>query len=340
MTCDNARPQLSAWVDGDLAPAARAALGSHLSTCEACTQALDRLQRTVSLLHGLATPQAPAGFAGRVLAAAREPAAELAEVAVTSPALAAASSSRVKRVPRRRVTLQWFMWPAVAALVAVTVYVEWPVRDRSPVERLSRAASKSPAPQVPTASRGETYVARGDGEQSPRLPRAVPRSKSPRETAPSVSGLPAPGDSASDSRSEATTPPAPLLPSVPSAPSLPAASPPTVSPVPLPRAPSPLATVKASPPLVAVPTIAGRLVVTDPEAAEQALRDLVGRLGGTTPARSGTTTLASDDRGVEAVLPPGSYEAFVTEAARLGRWEAGQAPETRGRFRIELRVTR
>jgi len=232
------------------------------------------------------------------------------------------------------------MWPAVAALVAVTIYVEWPVHDRSPVEHPSPAASKSPASQVPAAPRSETYVARGDGEQSPRMLRGVPRSKSPREAASSVGGSPVPGDSASDSRSEATTPPAPSIPSAPSALSPPAASPPTVSPVPSPPTPSPLATVKASPPLVAVPTIAGRLVVMDPEVAEQAIRDLVKRLGGTALARSGTTTLASDDRVIEAVLPPGSYEAFVAEVARLGQWEAGQAPHTRGRLRVELRVTR
>jgi len=84
----------------------------------------------------------------------------------------------------------------------------------------------------------------------------------------------------------------------------------------------------------------GRLVVTDPETAEQAVRDLVGRLGGTTMTRSGTSNLTSGDRVVEAVLPPGSYEALVAELARIGRWEAERAPEARSRFRVELHLTR
>ena len=49
----------------------RAQVDAHLTGCAECRRELDRLRATVSLLHAVERPQAPAGFADRVLEAAR-----------------------------------------------------------------------------------------------------------------------------------------------------------------------------------------------------------------------------------------------------------------------------
>ena len=71
MNCHDAREWLSDLLDDALATEARAQVDAHLAGCADCRRELDRLRATVSLLHAVEQPQAPAGFVDRVLAAAR-----------------------------------------------------------------------------------------------------------------------------------------------------------------------------------------------------------------------------------------------------------------------------
>ena len=71
MSCHDAREWLSDLLDDALEAEARAQVDAHLAGCAECRRELDRLRATVSLLHAVERPQAPAGFVDRVLEAAR-----------------------------------------------------------------------------------------------------------------------------------------------------------------------------------------------------------------------------------------------------------------------------
>ena len=71
MSCHDAREWLSDLLDDALETEARAQVDAHLAGCADCRRELDRLRATVSLLHAVERPQAPAGFVDRVLEAAR-----------------------------------------------------------------------------------------------------------------------------------------------------------------------------------------------------------------------------------------------------------------------------
>src|SRR5439155_15423058 len=71
MTCDEARARLSALLDEAPGPDERGPLETHVATCVDCRRELGLLRNTVALLHSVDSLRAPAGFADRVLAAAR-----------------------------------------------------------------------------------------------------------------------------------------------------------------------------------------------------------------------------------------------------------------------------
>lgn len=70
-----------------------------------------------------------------------------------------------------------------------------------------------------------------------------------------------------------------------------------------------------------VGAVAGRLDVSDREAADRALAELVGRLGGTLSRRA-----EADATFVEVTVPRAAYPDFVRELARLGHWRAEREP--------------
>ena len=71
MNCHEARDLFSAKADDLLTAEQRAALGRHLDTCPDCQREWERFRQAVSLLHSVGEARAPAGFASRVIEAAR-----------------------------------------------------------------------------------------------------------------------------------------------------------------------------------------------------------------------------------------------------------------------------
>ena len=71
MTCQDARPLLSALIDEALPERDRAACAEHVAECADCARELARLRITVDLVRGIGPVRAPAGFVDRVVAAAR-----------------------------------------------------------------------------------------------------------------------------------------------------------------------------------------------------------------------------------------------------------------------------
>ena len=97
MSCHDAREWLSDLVDDAVDAETRAQVDAHLTGCAECRRELDRLRATVSLLHAVERPQAPAGFADRVLEAAR-PSPGIEGFSIASPP--SASSDSPSRPPR------------------------------------------------------------------------------------------------------------------------------------------------------------------------------------------------------------------------------------------------
>lgn len=71
MNCQEARELFSAKVDDLATREQRSALDGHLQGCADCAREWERFRQTVSLLHSVTEARAPAGFARRVVEAAR-----------------------------------------------------------------------------------------------------------------------------------------------------------------------------------------------------------------------------------------------------------------------------
>lgn len=58
-TCHDIRPQLSAWLDGELTAEARAAVAAHVDRCAGCRRELGRLAALDAALASLTAPALP-----------------------------------------------------------------------------------------------------------------------------------------------------------------------------------------------------------------------------------------------------------------------------------------
>ena len=56
MTQEHPHAELSAYIDGALAPAAQAAVRGHLDTCALCSAHVAQLRATIALIHALPDP--------------------------------------------------------------------------------------------------------------------------------------------------------------------------------------------------------------------------------------------------------------------------------------------
>lgn len=108
-------PRISEWLDGRLPPAAAAEVERAVRGSPELTRLVDDLRAIRGALRGLPVAEPPAGFSGRVMAAAEQ------------PSRAAAGDrergqSPVGDGPRRRPGI-WRAWPALAAALAAGMLV-------------------------------------------------------------------------------------------------------------------------------------------------------------------------------------------------------------------------
>lgn len=67
MRCEDLHPDLSAWIDGELAADDRARIAAHLQTCPACADYVRALQDVSSLVRTLPSPRAPVSVTQTVM---------------------------------------------------------------------------------------------------------------------------------------------------------------------------------------------------------------------------------------------------------------------------------
>lgn len=192
MTCHDARERFTDLLDDVLDAPARADLAAHLAGCGECRAELERLRETVSLLHGLEPPRAPAGFVERVVAGTSPRALD--------PASRARSATRprpLERAPRRRFFLRLPVdVPAgVAAFLLLAVGVGFLVTRVPELEDARRVASapgsapREEAYSPPTASErtaASSAPGRADGERDTVVSERDVRARALADRAPSV----------------------------------------------------------------------------------------------------------------------------------------------------------
>ena len=134
MSCERARQDLSAWIDGELAPAEQAATETHLQTCASCRSAAADLRAIREAAAGLAEePVSGDGWSGieASLRARRRPAWPRFAIALAAAAVLVAvvgltllrrgddGSSAERRAREELALLQRQQQRAVAALQSV-----------------------------------------------------------------------------------------------------------------------------------------------------------------------------------------------------------------------------
>jgi len=165
MNCPDVRECLSDLIDGALEPDVRAQVDAHLAGCADCRRELERLGAVVSLLRAVERPQAPVGFAARVLAAARP-------------------DPWHRRLRDRLAAIRLLRFPVEAAAMvlvaslAVYVFQETPALRRA--AWFETAAERSADGTVSTAA----PPAEPDSRLTPAVGPPLPLSKSPRAAAP------------------------------------------------------------------------------------------------------------------------------------------------------------
>lgn len=308
MSCADARELFTPLVDGALTEDERARLDAHLATCADCRGELERWQRTIALIRSAASHRAPAGFADRVLAAARPapwPRRLARRLFVPVPV----------KVPLEAAAL------VIVALTAVLVYQRTPEQRRETARGVP--AAQAPAPPVSSTPPGPPAsstapvppATSADRATPPPGPATAPALRAPREA---------------PDRSTAATPPR--------EPAAPAerrdAQEAETSGAESPTAPR-VATRSAAP-AQASPALAARLAVASRDDAERALAPLVARLGG------GAVALRDDGatRVAEFALPVAAWPELARELGRLGAFEAAETPPAgAATVRVVLRIT-
>ena len=85
LLCLRFRKWLGAYLDGELSLAKRLLVETHLGRCETCRTALENIRNLEPVLLNLEVPPVPVGLAGRVMAIAREKAAQLQRPVLWNP---------------------------------------------------------------------------------------------------------------------------------------------------------------------------------------------------------------------------------------------------------------
>ena len=72
MRCGDVQKKLDILIRGELAPDIREKIEAHARACQNCRKALEQAKHVAHLFGQVSAPPAPEGFAGRVIARARE----------------------------------------------------------------------------------------------------------------------------------------------------------------------------------------------------------------------------------------------------------------------------
>jgi hypothetical protein len=323
MMCPEAREWLSAYIDEALAPEERLRVEAHLASCPECQRELATLRRTVSLLQRVQPARAPAGFADRVLAAARgRPWYRRVADAVLFPLPA--------KLPLHATAAVMIGLLAVY-LVERTPELQQAARQEAPrPDGFARERSAAPGPRPPDAP------ARAGGERDRRdasgLEDAAPPVASPPSAAPAPPGAapapelrPAPpprSETPGEKVGAATRSEAERQPPAPGRGGDPARGSPSSQ---------RLAAKRAEPSA----DVVARGAVRDRDAAERELTELIARMDGTVAQRRSEEVATV----IEAVIPEPRYAEFSESLARIGAWQVEAArPDLPARVRVILRL--
>jgi anti-sigma factor RsiW len=155
MNCSDVEKWLSAYMDGELAPARKDAVASHLGSCEICRSRLAEWEAVWKALDALPAAAPAPAFRGRLAARLREPRPQVSE------------------------RLERFLIPVSAAAVALLGF--WigyiaggrqassaGVRDS--ISPIASTAYLDSFNSVPTASLGDVYLSLNDAIGSEETP--------------------------------------------------------------------------------------------------------------------------------------------------------------------------
>ncbi|MBI1894467.1 MAG: zf-HC2 domain-containing protein [Candidatus Rokubacteria bacterium] len=177
MNCHQAQELFSARADDRLTPEERLALDRHLHDCPDCPDEWEQFRQTVALLRSVEEARAPAGFAGRVLEAARRE-----------------EDSRLRRLLRGLfVPLHVKLPLEAAAVLAVSTLVMLLYRQTPDLERASEIVQRpsvvapAPAPAPKPAEPRQTQAPTGAPSPEVALPRPAPPAARPEPGA--IAGL-------------------------------------------------------------------------------------------------------------------------------------------------------
>jgi hypothetical protein len=349
MTCHESRERLSELLDEVLPARERAEVEAHLAGCAECRRELERLRATVSLLQRVEPMRAPAGFVGRVMAAARP-------------------------VPWYRRLAAWLFLPlsiklpaeaaamALVAIMAVYLFQRDPELRQSVRPELQvtppRAEAPGPREEPPAASAVQT-PAKADRAEKRRASKPArdkfgyaERGTQEERAATSATSPPGAAEGKlAEKKREADLEPLRKEEQAPRS-----AAPATSSPTPAPatRAPTPpeprAKSQEASerPPRILAPvppaqinrqasalSLSGMLAVKDRRAAEQGLTELLARVGGSEISRRRDESQSV----VDVVVPEARYAEFARGLTALGVWSPEPHPTILSTEPAQLHVT-
>lgn len=307
MSCEETRALFSELADGVLPAEARASAQAHLAVCPDCQREWQSFQRMLNLLHAMPRMRAPEGFVDRVLSAA-EPGR-----------------------PRRRLVQRLFMplrikLPLEAAALLLMAVGAVYLMQRTP--ELEQAAGLNVSPGPPPTQPGQPP---GPG------PTAGPDVVAPRSPAPAgvaqdaprrmaAERIPLSEPASKDEPAPASTPEArherPAAPAAPreSRPQRDQAAGQRLVSERAPRIALPREVPWPGARLGVAPTVSGHLAVSNRQAAERALDDLLRRVGAVELRRD----VSGDLMAVEAELTRGAWSEFLDGLGGIGAW----APDT------------
>jgi anti-sigma factor RsiW len=151
---------LSAYLDGELDPAARAAVEARLETSPEWRAVLADVRSARQAVRGLPLAEPPAGFWDRVYEAVREPDA----VAADETTVADLESARTRRANTRSRWVAALGGAAAAAVVAAVLIAPSPTRVKPALASLSNAhAVRSSASQDSVSTLAPVGVVAGFG---------------------------------------------------------------------------------------------------------------------------------------------------------------------------------